>query len=357
MLYLSNQRIKSSHRHRDWAAQINAEREMFNASQKALANSSQAAGLMNSAAIIPRDAWLMLDGVTMRVLRNDEGQAYMSDLMTLAKPVDIGKLAVLTRAASDAGAATRSMSGQKGVPMDKVQYSYSGTPVPIFDAGYGREWREWASLQSENFDALSDDQEAATAALRENMAEYVLDGDTSIMAGTYSGYGIRTNPKSKSINLGTAAGGANINLASSSTTAEAIENFVNTVIGKALDDNNLTGRRINLYISPEIGRNWDRPYSGTTGFKEGSIRDVLLKNRRIAKITDTFKLTGNQFFGFVADPMFIRPLVGMAVSTIAMPRTMPRDNYQFLVAGAMGIEVRTDYAGRGGVFYSVVVNA
>lgn len=354
MLYLSNELIQRSPMHRDWAAQITAERELFNSQQTALLNST---GLTNSAAILPRDAWLMLDGVTMRVMRNDEGQAYMGDLMALAKPVNIGKLAVLTRAASDAGVAIRSMSGQKGVPMDKVQYSYSGTPVPIFDAGYGREWREWASLQSENFDALSDDQEAATAALRENMADYALDGDTSIKADSYVGYGIRTNPKSKSINLGTAAGGANIDLTSSSTTAEAIENFVNAVLGKALDDNNLTGRRLNLYISPEIGRNWDRPYSGAAGFKEGSIRDVLLKNRRIAKITDTFKLTGNEFFAFVADPMFIRPLVGMAVSTIAVPRTMPRDNYQFWVAGAMGLEVRTDYANRGGVFYSVVVDA
>jgi len=354
MLYLSNQLVKSSPMHREWAGQIHAERELFNAQQTALLNST---GLTNSAAIIPRDAWLMLDGVTMRVLRNDEGQAYMSDLMALAKPVNIGKLAVLTRAASDQGTAVRSMSGQKAVPMDKTKYSYSGTPVPIFDAGYGREWREWASLQSENFDALADDQESATAALRENMAEYVLDGDTAIKADTYTGYGIRTNPKSKSINLGTAAGGANIDLTASATTAEAIENFVNTVIGKALDDNNLTGRKINLYISPEIGRNWDRPYSGAGGFKEGSIRDVLLKNRRINKIVDTFKLTGNEFFGFVADPMLIRPLVGMAVSTIAIPRTMPRDNYQFTVAGALGIEVRTDYAGRGGVFYSVVVDA
>lgn len=354
MLYLSNKLITDSPAHASWAQQIMAERALFNASETALA---KAAGLTNSAAILPQDAWRMIDDVTMRVMRNDEGQAYMTDLMVLAKPVNIGKLAVITRAASDAGAVKRSMSGQTGGALDKVQYSYSGTPVPIFDAPYGREWREWASLQSEGFDALADDQEAATAAIRSNMADYVLDGDTSIKADSYNGYGIRTNPKSKSINLGTAAGGAAIDLASATTTAEEIENFVSAVIGKAMDDNNLTGRKLNLYISPEIGRNWDRPYSGAAGYKEGSIRDVLLKNRRVAKITDTFKLTGNAFFGFVADPMFIRPLVGMAVSTIAIPRVMPRDNYQFLVAGAMGIEVRTDYEGRGGVFYSVVVNA
>lgn len=354
MLYLSNELITKSPAHASWAQQIMAERALFNASETALA---KAAGLTNSAAIIPQDAWRMIDDVTMRVMRNDEGQAYMTDLMALAKTVNIGKLAVVTRAASDAGVVKRSMSGQTGAAIDKVTYSYAGTPVPIFDAGYGREWREWATLQSEGFDALADDQEAATAAWRKDVATYVVHGDTSIKADTYVGYGITTNPKSKSINLGSAAGGANIDLTSSSTTAEAIENFVNAVIGKAMDDNNLTGRKLNLYISPEIARNWDRPYSGATGFKEGSIRDVLLKNRRIAKIADTFMMSGNAFFGFVADPLFIRPLVGMAVSTIAIPRTMPRDNYNFLVAGALGIEVRNDYAGRGGVFYSVVTNA
>ena len=353
MHYLSNQLVKSSKMHARWAGIINADRKFFEASETAM---QSALGIQNAAAIIPRDAWLELDAITMRVLRNDEGQAYMTDLMTLAKPVDIGKLAHLSRVSSDQGVAVRSISGQKAVPMDKTIYAYRGTPVPIFDSGYGREWREMATFASENFDALADDQEAATATIKESIADYVLDGDTSVKVDSYSGYGIRTNPLSKSINLGSAVGGANIDLTAVGTTAEAIENFVNNVIGKMLDDNNLTGRKVNLYISPEMARNWDRPYSGATGFKEGSIRDVLLKNRRINKIVDTYKLTGNYFFGFVPDATFIRPLVGMAVSTIAIPRMKPRDNYQFMVSGALGIEVRADYAGRTGVFYSVIVN-
>lgn len=349
MLYLSNQLVKSSPMHAKWAGLINADRAFFEAEEVRLG-----ARLANSSAIIPRDAWLTLDGITMRVLRNDEGQAYMTDLMALSKPVDIGKLAHLTRAASDQGQATVSMTGQKAIPMDKTKYLYRGTPLPIFDTGYGREWREWATLQSENFDALADDQEASVATLQRRIADYVLNGDTSVKVDTYSGYGIRTNPLSKSINLGSAAGGANINL--TTATPQQIENFVITVLGKALDDNNLTGRKLNLYISPEIGRSWDRPYSGPDGSKEGSIRDVLLKNRRIGKITDTFKLTGNEFFAFIPDPQFIRPLVGLAVSTVAIPRTKPRDNYNFMVSGALGIEVRADYEGRTGVFYSVQVN-
>ena len=84
--------------------------------------------------------------------------------------------------------------------------------------------------------------------------------------------------------------------------------------------------------------------------------DYLRTNRRINKIEATSLLTGNQFFGFVPNARFVRPLVGMAVNTTAMTRLNPTDNYQFLVMGAMGIEVRGDYNGKSGVFASTVIN-
>lgn len=46
----------------------------------------------------------------------------------------------------------------------------------------------------------------------------------------------------------------------------------------------------------------------------------------------------------------------MAVNTTAMTRLHPTDNYQFLNMGAMGLEVRADFNGKSGVFYSTVVN-
>ena len=108
-------------------------------------------------------------------------------------------------------------------------------------------------------------------------------------------------------------------------------------------------------MSPQIARAWDKTYSGSAGFKQGTIRDFLLTNPRIAKIERTFELTGNEFFGFVPNAEYIRPLIGMAVATTAIPRDRPRANYQFDVCGAMGIEIRADYNGRTGVFYSVSV--
>ena len=345
MRYFDEQLVANSRPHAQWWDEVTTNREWWHRVEEQLAEVS------NAAAVLPRDAWLDLDGITRRVMRADEGQAWMADLMPLAKPVNIGKLVHLTRVSSDAGTVQRSMSGQVPNPLDKVTYDYRGTPVPIFSTAYGREWREWNTLQSENFDALSDDQEAHTAKIRRDMALYALDGDANIQFEGYTATGIRTNSLSKSINLGTA--GNNIDL--TSATAEAIENFINGSFGTMLDDNLIIGG-VNLYVSPEIARNMDKPYSGADGFKVGSLRDVLLRNRRINKIEVSFELSGNEFFGFVPNAEYIRPLVGMAVNTTAITRLNPTDNYQFLIMGAMGLEIRADYNGKSGVFYSVVVD-
>lgn len=347
MRYFDEQLVANSRPHSMWWDEVSANREWFHRSEDTYAE------LMNSAAILPRDAWMELDGITRRVMRGDEGQAWMADLMPLAKPVHIGKLVHLNRVSSDAGSVVRSMSGQVPVTMDKVTYDYRGTPVPIFSTAYGREWREWNTLQSENFDALADDQEAHSAKIRRDQALYVLNGDANIVFQGYQAYGIKTHPLSKSINLGSATGGANIEL--TTATADELDAFFSGPFGAMLDANLIAGK-VNLYVSPEIARAWDKAYSGSAGFKTGSVMDFLKGNRRINKIEVSFELSGNEFFGFVPSSEYIRPLVGMAVNTTAITRTNPTDNYQFLMMGALGLEIRADFKGKSGVFYSVVVD-
>lgn len=333
--------------HGVWNAEMWGERNYWHDAEAAVAEYE---GIGNAAGILPRDAWLEMDDITRRVMRADEGAAWMNDLMGLAKPVNIGKIVHLNRVSSDAGSVVRSISGQNPVPLDKVTYDYRGTLVPMFLTGYGREWREWKSYESEGFDALADDQEAHAAKIKRDQALYVLNGDATMVFQGYQGYGIRTHPLSKSINVG--AAGFNINF--TTATPDAIDTFVNGPLGALLDASFITGG-VNLYISPEIARAWDKTYSGSAGFKDGSIRDFLLKNRRINKIEVTFELTGNEFFWFQPNAQYIRPIVGMAVTTTAIPRDRPRANYQFELAGALGLEIRADMNGRTAVGYSVNV--
>lgn len=349
MRYFDDQLIANSKNHAEWWELQCVNREWFHQSEDTFAR------LHNSTAILPRDAWLELDDITRRVLRTDEGSAFMDDLMPLAKTISIGKLVQLYRVSSDAGSVMRSLSGQVPVALDKVTYDYRGTPIPIFSTAYGREWREWNTLKSENFDALSDDQEAHTAKIKRNMAQYVLNGDAGIVVGGYTATGIMNSTYSKPVNLGSAVGGANIDLTASATTNDAIISFFNAYLGAILDANLVT-QKINIYVSPEISRRLDQFYSLAAGFKEGTLFDYMLKNRRIGKIVTTYELTGNQFFAFVPSAEFIRPIIGMAVGTTPMARLNPTDNYQFLIMGAMGLEIRADFNGKSGVFYSVVQN-
>ncbi len=306
----------------------------------------------NEAAFLPDDAWRDIDETTKRVMRNDEGRAYMEDLMPLARTVNIGKTVHLFRQSSDAGIVQRSMSGQVADGMDKVTYTFQGHPVPIFSTGYGRNWREWLGMQSEGFDAIIDDQEAHVAAINQDMAQYVLNGDTGIVVQGYQGYGITNHPRTNTLNLG--AGGVNplnIDLTSDATTADAIEqHFTQNVAG--VWDNNFIDMPVNYYVSPEIMRRFERSYTGASGFKMGTLKEFLMGKDRIGNIKRTYELTGNQYFAFVPNSMYIRPLVGMAVSTTAIPRQMMTDDYNFRVMGAMGLEIRSDANNRSGVLYA-----
>lgn len=356
MRYFDEQLVANSRLHAQWWKETTALRGHFHNREQDLEEVMSATlGLTNASSVLPRDAWLEVDNVTRRIMRLDEG-TFMGDLMALAKPVNIGKMVHVSRVSGDISEEVKiSMSGQVAVPVDKVTYDYRGAPVPIFQKGYGREWREWNTLQSENFDALADDQEATVSKMRKAMAKYVLNGDLSISIENYKGYGIKNHPLSKSINLGTGVGGASINLASSTTTPDQIDAFLTGPFGAMLDANGIVGG-VNLYVSPEIGRNWDRTYSGSAGFKSGRIIDFLLTNRRINKVTVDPMLSGNEFFGFVPSQEYIRPLVGMAVTTTPVARLNPTDNYHFQVMGALGLDIRADFSGKSGVFYSVVVN-
>lgn len=349
MRYFDDQLVANSRPHAAWWDEVSATRAWWHTREDELATA------MNASAVLPRDAWLDLDSITRRVMRDDGGAVIMNDLMALAKPVNIGKLVHMNRVSGDAGMVTRSMSGQVAVPVDKVGYDYRGTPVPIFQSGYGRKWREWKTLEAASFDALSDDQEAITDKINRDMIDYVVNGDTNIVFEGYTGYGIKTSPYSKAVNLGSAGGGANIDLTASGTTSDAIDGFFTATFGAVLDANLVAGG-VNVYVSPEIHRNLLRSYSGSAGFKGGNLLSYLLTNPNIRKIEKTFLLSGNAFIAFVPDSRYIRPLVGMAVNTTAATRLNPTDDYHFLVMGALGIEIRADINGKSGVFYSTDID-
>lgn len=322
----------------------------------------------NQAALLPQDAYRELDSITQRVFQNDEGRGYMMDLMPMARSLDIGKTAYVYRQASDkTGLVTRSISGQVPETISKTNYDYDGDPVPIFTTGYGREWREQRSFATEGFDAMFDDQENSVRDLNEDMAVYTLWGDTSINIRTYEGQGIATHRSTQKIDLGTS--GANVNLSQVGTQSsnDEIIAFWTVAFAQELDDNYCPYVDV-VWVSPQIKRRMQQPYSLSGQFKNGTLEDYILTFGRVKEFKTTYELgregngTGdynvntvdraNQFFAYVRDRQVIAPLVGMGMSNIAIPRIMPMDNVNNLVMSAMGLRVRADSNGRSKVFYA-----
>lgn len=326
--------------------QLLLQRKVFNINQQNMANTYQGSLVANQAALVDKEYWREVDNITTRVFRDDQGNPILNDLLSLGSSISIGKTVAMYRVSSDAGVVSRSMSGQVPESMDKVIYDQYGDPIPIFSTGYGREWREWQGMQTENIDAMSDDQEAATAALRANMAQYVLLGDENLKVANFSAKGITNHENTNQINLG-ASGGLNIDL--STADGDKLIAFFTRDFAKVLDDN-LVGEKVKVWVSPEINRNLDRPYSNANGFKEGTVKDYILRYGRVESIEPTFALKGNHFVAYVRNQQYIKTRIAAPVGTFLIPRQNPFDNYNSVVWSAFGLQIKRDFNGKSKVF-------
>lgn len=346
MLYIDKKLIKNSRMHAAWWDQTKLERQRVANMERLVFG--------NQAALIPGDAWREVDAGTKEVMRLDDGEAILADLMPLAQAVDIGKMAVANRVASTAGKVGRSLTGKTPTDLDKVEYDFQSSLIPIFHTGYSRAWREVTGMQSEGFDALRDDDRETKISLRSDMARYIIDGDASLNFEGVTGAGIRTSPYSKAINIG--AAGANIDLTAAD--GDATMAFIEGAFTSALIQNKITGGVV-LVVSPEIAQNFDKSdqsvllqaKAGQWG--PGTIGSRVESSRRIEKVIECSLLTGNEFLAYKRSPDFIRPRVGMAATTIPKVRINVHDDFEFLSMAAMGLQIKADFHGNTGVFYSV----
>jgi hypothetical protein len=328
--------------------QLNASRQIFNNAQNQMGAMHGNAIQANQAAILTQDYWREVDNITTRVIRDDEGAPLLDDLLSLGTPISIGKTAALYRVSSDAGYVNRSMSGQEPETLDKVVYDHYGDPIPIFKTGYAREWREWLGMQTENIDAMSDDQEAAVAALRRNMAQYILYGDEKIKAQNFEGKGVTNHPHTNQIDL--SASGLNIDLTSMATSNDDIINFFAKDFPVILDIN-LVSEQLNTFISPKIDRRLNVPYSDSKGFKEGTVKDYILRYcPYIASFIKTFELKDNHFISYVRNAQYIKTRIAAPIGSFMKQRINPHDNYQTLVWSAFGLQIKRDFNGKSKVF-------
>lgn len=331
-----------------WGEVRNA-RQMANNHNRALA---AMAGMQVNEGLIPRDVYQDFDNVTVQRMRSDDGDTFLNDMLPNSRSVNIGKLIQQFRRSSDAGNVQTSMTGQIGVKMDQVEYSYDGSIVPIHDTGFSRNWREWNAMQSEGFDALVDDQRENVATIRQRLADSFLDGHkdaagNTIVVDSFSWQGMRNDSRVAQVDLG--AGGINFDFTDQTKTGEEIKAaFIQ--VRDVLRITNNCARDAIYYVSREISSNFERKFS--TQYDAKIIMQELADLMGVEAIKETNKLTGNQLMAFVNDADFVRPVVGMGVNTVAMPRPVYNSDYQFVTWAAIGWQVRTDFFGRTCAMYA-----
>lgn len=326
--------------------EVVAARNAYNLHEVSHAALLRQAGFAANEGIIPQDVFQEFDNVTVERFRSDDGDTFLNDLLPLSRSVNIGKLVSKFRRASDAGLTQTSMTGQIGVKMDQVEYNYDGTIIPIHDTGFGRNWREWNAQRSEGFDALIDDQRESVAALRRRFADNFLDGHTDadgnyIVVDGLDWQGMRNDSRVAQVNIG--ASGINFDFTDTANTGAQIKAAFIQVRDVLWITNNVE-KDATYYISREIASNFERKFSAN--YNGPKIIDELAGLMGVAAIKPSSKLSGNEFMAFPLDGQAVRPIVGMGLNTVAMPRPVYNSNYDFVVWGATGFQVYTDYASR-----------
>jgi hypothetical protein len=303
------------------------------------------AKLQVNAGLIPQDVFQEFDNVTVERFRLDDGDVFLNDLLPLSRSISIGKLVHKFRQASDAGVVQTSMTGQIGVKMDQTEFTFDGSIVPIHDAGFFRNWREWNAMTSEGFDGLIDDQRETVASVRRHLADQFLDGHVdgdgnNIVVDGISWGGMRNDSRVAQVDLG--AGGINFDF--TDTTKTGAENKAKFVeIRNVLTITNKCGQEATYYVSLEIMSNWERKFS--TQYDAKIISQELADLMGVKEIKASNKLSGNELMAVVLSTDRIRPIVGMGLNTVAMPRPVYNSNYEFVTWAATGFEIREDFAG------------
>jgi len=332
-------------------------RAMANQADLAHVNAMRSAGLdtrhlATNDGVVPRDVYQEFDRVTIERFRSDDGDTFLNDLLPLSRSVNIGRLVHKFRRASDAGNAQTSMTGQIGVKMDQVEYNYDGAIIPVHDTGFSRNWREWNAQRAEGFDALIDDQRESVATLRRHLADNFLDGHTDrdgnlIVVDGVSWAGMRNDARVEQVDLG--AGGINFDFTDNTATGDEIKAAFIQLRDVLWIDNNCS-KDITFYVSKEIASNFERKFS--TQYDAKTIQQELQNLMGVAAIKVTSKMSGNELMGFPLDSGSVRPVVGMGLNTVAMPRPVYNSNYEFVVWGAIGFQVVTDYTNQTCALYA-----
>ena len=326
--------------------QVTFNRKAMNASEKAFRH------IIGNTGLVPRDVYQDFDRQAVEVMNPTAENVMLTDLLAQSYSVNIGKITHKYRQVSDAGRAQTSMTGRTGIKSDKTDNKYDGAIVPIHDVGFDRDWREHAGGLSEQYDALIDDHRETLLTLNRHIQANLMDGHNDangdlIVVDGLSWGGLRNDSRVAQIDLG--AGGLNFDFTVTSKTYLEIEAAFKAMRDVMWIDNNC-GKELNYYVSLEIASNIER--ASSENYASQQVLQRLAGLVGVKSLRPSSDLTGNQISAYPDDGESIRPIVGMAINTIALPRPLYNSPHAFITAAGIGFQVKNDYNGNTCVMYA-----
>lgn len=321
---------------------ILANRREFNIRQNAMAATllaSGGAGIIGNAATLPKDVWGEWDKEAIEIQR-EELAVFNNLAASVSKPMPIGKLVHYFMQASDSGTTNISMDGRSKARSDQQTYDYVGTPLPIIDSTFSYGWRQVEAARSEGMQLDSVGRNNANFRVSKKLESLVLDGDSTIVVGGSTLYGLRTHPKRATRSTGQTL--------ASCTGAQWLAEVAATI--KLLNAKNFW-TPVTLYVN--IG---DWKYATQTDYSTSYPNKTIAMRIRemedVAEIVPASNVTANQIIAVVKNSRVLQVLNGMPQITRAQFRANPEDDYSFVTMAAAALEIKYDKADQCGVAVS-----
>lgn len=299
------------------------------------ANGAMLAGnaMTGNASTLPKDVWGEWDREAVQIQR--DVLAVFSDLSSLARPMNLGKLIHYFQTVSDSGDVNISLDGRGKAKTDQPVIEYFGTPLPIIDSEFSFGWRQMLAAQTEGYALDTAARFNATRKVAEKLEDIALNGDTSINVAGATLYGLRTAP-----NRITGNHAQDLATATGSQWVDTIKAIVNALHQK------------NFYTPVTLYMNYsDWFYATSTEYVATypkKIMAAIMEIPGIAAIVPASRVAKNEILGVCKRPDVLSVLNGMPVTTRPKNRLNPEDDYVFSVIAAAAIEFKHDAEGQAG---------
>lgn len=294
-----------------------------------------------NAGLKPQDLYQEFDEQVTRVFRLDDGEAILQRLMPLATSVSLGRTVLANARSSEMGGFQTTMHGED-VLYDNVTYDTDKALIPLHQNGFKRNFREGKQFGLEGFQDLVIMQEEGARTHRIGLIDYMLDG-TSLTIDGVSWGGFRGDSRVDQVDLST--GTYAFDFTDKTQTGEDVVTAFTALAERRFVDNKVNAP-CTWFVSNEVYWNFTRDYSDAKG--DNTIKQRVLGIPTVAEVVPSSKLSGNEILSMPLNAEYVRPVVGQAVSTVAMPQTKGyRSPMAFEIYSAVGIQVKTDFNSQG----------